>query len=115
VLDLVMALREPKDGQPGDQTHNGAHFELHVEKARGLTGEAIEPIEARIETDNLGVARWQWQPLHQTTLDRFVALVHEGLNALQAGRELSLSHGATYRLRNKARRLGLLKSRRTNP
>jgi AAA domain-containing protein len=110
VLDLVMALREPRTSEPG----HGAHFELHVEKARGLTGEAIEPIEARIETDALGVARWHWRPLHSTTLDRFVALVHEGLNALQAGRELGLSHGATYRLRNKAWRLGLLKARSTN-
>ena len=37
---------------------------------------------------------------------------HEGFNANQAGRELGLSHGTTYRLRNKARGLGLIKTRR---
>jgi hypothetical protein len=108
VLDLVMALRPPTDWQEGD----GARFEIHYEKARGLQGEAIQPVEARIQTDHLGVARWDWRPLHQSTLDRFVALIHEGLNAIQTGRELGLSHGATYRLRNKARALGLIKTAR---
>jgi hypothetical protein len=106
VLDLVMALRRPADWQPSD----GARFEIHFDKARGLQGDAIEPIEACIQTDNLGVARWECRPLHQTVLDRLVALINEGLSAHQAGRELGLSHSATYRLRNKARRLGLLTS-----
>ena len=50
VLDLVMALKRPADHQPKD----GARFEIHFEKARGLYGEAVEPIEARIETDAVG-------------------------------------------------------------
>ena len=108
MLDLVLALRRPADWQET----GGARFEIHYEKARGLQGEAIEPIEARIQTDRLGVARWDWRPLHQSTFDRLVALIHEGLNAHQAGRELGLSHGATYRLRNKARALGLIEAGR---
>jgi len=107
VLDVVMALRQPADWQAGD----GARFEVHFEKARGLRGEAIEPIEAHIETDNLDVARWAWRPLHQTNLERFVAMMQEGLSARQAGSELGLSNGTTYRLRNKARRLGLIKAK----
>ena len=42
-----MALRRPADYQPKD----GARFELHFEKARGLYGEAAQPIEAKLETD----------------------------------------------------------------
>jgi len=104
VLDLVMALRRPADWQPRD----GARFELHFEKTRGLRGEAIEPIEAHIQTDNQGVARWEWRLLQQSELDRLVALMSQGLNARQAGRELGLSNGTLYRLRNKARSLGLI-------
>src|SRR5216684_5567061 len=52
VLDLVMALRHPADYQARD----GARFELHFEKARGLFGAAADPIEARLETDGVGVA-----------------------------------------------------------
>jgi len=104
VLDLVMALRRPADWQSSD----GARFELHFEKARGLQGEAIEPMEARIRTDNQGVARWEWRPLQQTELERLVALISQGLSPRQAGRELGLSNGTLYRLRNKARALGLI-------
>jgi hypothetical protein len=104
VLDLVMALRRPADWRSDE----GARFEIHFDKARGLRGEAIEPIEARLHTDPLGVARWDWRPLHQSNLDRLVALMNEGLNAAQAGRELGLTVGASYRLRNRAHALGLL-------
>jgi len=106
VLDLVMALRQPADWQPTD----GARFEIHFEKVRGLHGAASEPIEARIRTGDAG-ARWEWRPLDQTSLDRLVALMQEGLNAHQAGRELGLSTGMTYRLRNRARSLGLIEKR----
>ncbi|MBS0518546.1 MAG: AAA family ATPase, partial [Proteobacteria bacterium] len=53
VLDLVLALRRPADYAP-DQ---GARFELHFEKARGLHGEAVAPFEARLVTDGTGLAR----------------------------------------------------------
>ena len=36
VLDLVMALRQPADWHPSD----GARFEIHFEKTRGLKGDA---------------------------------------------------------------------------
>jgi len=108
VLDLVMGLKRPADWQPGD----GTRFEIHFDKARGLQGEAIEPIEAQLQTDHLDVARWSWRPVRDSAFARLVALMQEGLNARQAGRELGLSTGTTYRLRNKARGLGLIKTRR---
>jgi hypothetical protein len=111
VLDLVMALRAPADWHPSD----GARFEIHFEKTRGLSGDATQPIEARLLTDTLGLARWEWQPLQQSSLQRLAALMGEGLSAHQAGRELGLSVGMTYRLRNRARALGLLEPRRTPP
>jgi AAA domain len=107
VLDLVMALRQPADWHPSD----GARFEIHFEKTRGLRGDATQPIEARLQTDPLGVARWEWQPLQQSSLQRLAALMGEGLSAHQAGRELGLSVGMTYRLRNRARALGLIDPR----
>jgi len=110
VLDLVMGLRRPADWEPS----HGTRFEIHFEKARGLQGEAVEPIEARLDTDHLDVARWTWRPLRDTTFERLVALMQEGLNASQAGRELGLTNGTTYRLRNKARALGLIETKKEN-
>jgi hypothetical protein len=106
VLDLVMALRRPADYQPKD----GARFELHFEKARGLHGDAAEPIEARLETDMNGVARWNWQPLHVGELERVAALLKAGLNPNQVARELGISKSQSYRLRERVVAMGLVES-----
>jgi len=104
VLDLVMALKRPADYQPSD----GARFELHFEKARGLFGEAADPIEARLETDGIGVARWNWRPLHLSELERVAALLKAGLNPNQVARELGISKSQSYRLRERAVAMGLV-------
>ena len=107
VLDLVMALRQPRDYQPKD----GAHFEIHFEKARGLSGEAVDPIEARLETDHLGVSRWSWRAVHLSQLERIAALLREGLKPNQVARELGMAQSYCYRLSKRARgRLGAMNS-----
>jgi len=87
VLDLVMALRRPSDYEPRD----GARFELHFEKARGLFGEVTDPIEAQLVTDDAGVARWDWRPAQVGELDRAAALLRDGLNPSQVAAELGIS------------------------
>ena len=103
VLDLVMALRHPADYQARD----GARFELHFEKARGLFGAAADPIEARLETDGVGVARWSWQPLLLGELERVAALLKDGLSPPQIAQELGISRAKSYRLRERAVGMGL--------
>jgi hypothetical protein len=71
MLDLVMAIRRPADYQPAE----GARFEIHFEKARCLFGEAAKPIEARLQVDPPGVARWDWRALHHNDFDRVVELL----------------------------------------
>src|SRR5471032_172182 len=62
VLDLVLALRRPDGYTPRE----GARMEIHFEKTRGLYGDAVEPVEARLGTggpdDPGGGARWTWGP-----------------------------------------------------
>ncbi len=97
VLDLVIGLRRPSDYEPRD----GARFELHFEKARGLFGEVTDPIEAQLVTDDLGVARWDWRPAQVGELDRAAALLRDGLNPSQMAAELGISKAKGYRLRQK--------------
>jgi AAA domain len=104
VLDLVMALRPPADYSPVD----GARFEIHFEKARGLHGDAVRPIEARFDTDAAGVAQWQWRPAGGDALERAAALLNSGLGAPAVALELGVSRATAYRLRERARREGLL-------
>jgi putative DNA primase/helicase len=104
VLDVVMAMRRPGDYEPQD----GARFEIHFEKARGLVGDAAEPIEARMAMDSIGVMRWDWRPAHLGQLDRVVALLQDGLNPKQVAKELGCSTAKSYRLRKRAVEMGLL-------
>jgi putative DNA primase/helicase len=97
MLDLVLALRPPADYQPRD----GARFEIHFEKARGLHGDAVMPIEARLETDTNGLARWSRRPVQDGELGRVAALLKGGLNPNQVARELGISKSKSYRLRER--------------
>ena len=45
VLDTSISLRRPS----GYVTTEGARFELHFEKARGIHGEKAKPFEAKFE------------------------------------------------------------------
>jgi putative DNA primase/helicase len=45
VLDTVICLRRPSDYEPTE----GARFEVHLEKGRGMTGDQLKPFEAKFE------------------------------------------------------------------
>ena len=96
VLDLVLALRRPRDYAP----RQGAHFELHVEKARAVAGPALEPVEAKLRLDAAGQTRWAWWPLEEQDAHRVAALLRDGLNPNQIARELGISKSKAYRLRD---------------
>jgi len=107
VLDLVLALRRPDDYTPSE----GARLEIHFEKARGLFGDAVEPIEARLDPDGGDApdgARWTWQPARTDKLTQLVALLKDGLNPNQAARELGISKSKSYLLRQRAMERGLV-------
>jgi putative DNA primase/helicase len=97
VLDTVLALRRPSDWRVRD----GARFEIHFEKARGLHGDAVDPIEARLETDAGGNPRWSWKPVNESELQRVAALLKDGLNPNQVAREMGISKSKSYRLRER--------------
>lgn len=101
-LDVIVSMQRPTDHTPQE----GARFELHFEKARGLHGNAVEPIEAWIDTDIAGAQRWKWQPLEQSTFDKVVALLRRGLKPLEIAREAGLSKSQIYRIREKAASAG---------
>jgi putative DNA primase/helicase len=104
MLDTVLGLRRPADYAPSQ----GARFEIHYEKARGLFGERADPFEARLVTDGTGLPHWQWQPLSASELDRAVPLFQAGLSVREAALELGLSKSSCHRLRMRAVEAGLV-------
>jgi putative DNA primase/helicase len=102
VLDLVLAMRRPAAYVPTE----GARFELH-EKARGLVGDAVEPIEARMSFDPEGRITWDWAKAEDMELRRVAALLREGLKPYQIARDLGMSKAKAYRLRERVTAGGL--------
>jgi hypothetical protein len=106
VLDVVMSLRRPDDYQPQD----GARLEIHFEKARGLHGTAVDPVEARLETGPDGAAHWTWRRTAPSELHRAALLVNNGLSMPELARTMGISRTKAYELRQCARQSGLLDS-----
>jgi putative DNA primase/helicase len=103
ILDTVVSLRRPNDYSP----EQGARFEVHLEKARGLFGVGAVPFEAWLTTDG-GSSRWTWKPLEDAQLARAAVLFSEGIYIVDVAEELGISKSAAGRLRQKAIAEGLV-------
>ena len=102
ILDTVIALRPPGDYSPKE----GARFEVHLEKARGIFGDGADPFEAQL-TAEAGVSSWLWKPLEDARLVRAAALFTDGSSVADAAEELGISRSAAGRLRKRAIAEGL--------
>jgi hypothetical protein len=109
LLDIVIGLRRPPDYDPA----NGACFEIHFEKARHLSGEDVNPIEAQLTTDTNGLSVWTWRNVADSTFDRVVSLANEGLSQSEIANELEVNRSTVSRAWRKADTAGLLNSKPT--
>jgi hypothetical protein len=101
-MDLIMALRRPRDWRPAD----GARFELHLEKTRHLTGPGLVPIEAQLRTGPDGIAQWHWHRGASAALRRAAPLFQQGMSAEAVGKAIGVSARTAYRLQRQARERG---------
>jgi hypothetical protein len=104
VLDTVIALRRPKDYTP----EQGAAFEIHFEKARGVMGDDAAPIEARLSSDEHGRQSWTIRSLDDSTHDRVVDLARDGLSQADIAAELGIHKSNVSRHLARARARGEL-------
>jgi hypothetical protein len=107
VLDISIHLSQPSDYEP-DQ---GARFEVHFLKTRGILGDAAKPFEATLIVRD-GKAEWQVKDLANVMLARAAELFNDGITARDAADELKISKSNAHRLRKRAEREGLLKTAR---
>jgi putative DNA primase/helicase len=91
VLDTVIALRKPADYS----AEIGACFEIHFEKARGLYGDEIKPIEARLESheDNHGTATINWtvKNLEESTREKVKQYLTDGWTQKDIAEQLGIN------------------------
>ena len=101
VLDLVLNLRTPSDYDPVE----GARFEIHFEKHRGLMGKDVDPFEAKLETrDDKTV--WIMRDLEDAKLADIQELKELGRTCRQIATELGLSKSTVERALKKAKETG---------
>ena len=96
ILDTVLSLKRPDDYEPTE----GARFEVHFEKCRGIYGEEASAFEARLETRN-EAAFWTMREIEDVKLARAQVLFTEGSTVRDVAEELGISKSAAGRLKKK--------------
>jgi putative DNA primase/helicase len=94
VLDTSISLRNPADYSPVE----GARFEVHLEKARGVHGEAARPFEARLDVRD-GRAMWATRELEDANRARVQALLEDGLSVRDIADESGISKSTVQRIK----------------
>ncbi len=102
-LDTVICLKRPPDYRAED----GARFEVHLEKARGVVGEDAKPFESRLEVWD-GAAAWMTRDIEDRELEQVIELTREGLTVRDIEKETDISRSKVGRLRRRAQAEGRL-------
>jgi putative DNA primase/helicase len=96
ILDTVVLLKHPNDYQSTE----GARFEVHLDKCRGIFGEAAAPFEARLETRD-GGSLWTMRNIEDVKLARAQILFAEGSSVRDVAEEMGISKSAAHRLKQR--------------
>ncbi len=97
VLDTVISLRRPQDYDPSE----GARFEVHLEKARGVYGPEAAPFEAALRTGEDGKAVWTCRTLEDCERAQVLALSEEGYSVRDIATETGMSKSKVGRILKK--------------
>jgi putative DNA primase/helicase len=100
VLDTSISLRRPGDYAAIE----GARFEIHFEKARGLHGDLVKPFEAKLEIRD-GATSWTIKELEDVKLARVKALAEDGCSVRDIADETGFSKSSVQRMRDKLQEL----------
>ena len=103
ILDTTIRLDRPSDYQPTE----GARFEVHFDKARGLYGDETKSFEAQMETRD-GEVFWTTKDMDKRTTERVAACLNEGLTPRETAKELGVHPSTISRQRKKAVEAGLI-------
>ena len=96
VLDTSISLRRPEDYSPAE----GARFEVHIEKGRGVHGDAAKPFEAKLEVRN-EAAIWTTRDIEDVNLVRVKALLDDEMTVRDIADETGLSKSTVQRLKKR--------------
>ncbi|WP_146606011.1 AAA family ATPase [Mesorhizobium kowhaii] len=93
VLDTLITLKHPDDYKIED----GARFEVHLGKARGVFGEAARPFEAKLEVHS-GEALWTMKDLQDVEADLVMTMTRDGESVRDIAAATGLSRSKVNRI-----------------
>lgn len=96
IMDTVISLRRPREYSMAE----GARFEVHLTKARGILGDDAKPFEANLITEG-NALHWQVKELEDVELEELKRLLSEGYSIRDCAEEMGKSKGAIQRLKKK--------------
>lgn len=103
VLDTVISLKRGEDYSQD----KGACFIVSFEKARGFHGNDAKPFEAQLATNPCGKTGWVTRSLEESTYDKVVSLLNDGLSQKEISDELKISKGTVSKYVKRAKEEGL--------
>ena len=98
----MIALKRPR----GYSSEEGARFEVHFTKSRGFHGEDAEPIDLSLSTDELGRLQWTSKSLRQSTYERVLEYLQEGLSQSQIAALMEITKQAVHKHLKRAKEVG---------
>jgi putative DNA primase/helicase len=97
ILDTVISLRHTQDYEPSQ----GACFEVHFEKSRGIYGADVEPFEARL-VDGI----WTMKSIRRSSLEKVIRLTRDGYSQKEIADEIGKTKGYVSKLVRQAKEKG---------
>lgn len=104
ILDTVINLRRPGDYTP-DQ---GAYFEVHFEKSRGIFGNDVIPFEMQLKTMQAGQHEWIFKDIEESLTEKVARMLNDNIPQNEIPDLLKISKGTVSKHKTKAMNLGLL-------
>jgi putative DNA primase/helicase len=93
-LDAVLSIEVPQDYRPED----GCHFHLHFKKSRSIKGDAVAPIDVRLEGTK-DEPLWTYRALEESTRERVEQMLNDGMTPGEIVAELEVTRSYVYRIR----------------
>ncbi|WP_279355690.1 AAA family ATPase [Fundidesulfovibrio agrisoli] len=93
VLDTVIALKRP----PDYRQEEGARFEVHLEKARGICGDEAKSFEATLDAQGEALV-WRCKDIEDVRLAQVQALHSEGMTVRDIAEETGIARSTVHRM-----------------
>lgn len=96
IMDTVISLRRPQIYAMAE----GARFQVHLTKARGIVGEDAQPFEVHLRTEN-NALHWDVQELVDVQAEELKRLLADGLSIRDCADEMGVPKSTIHRLKKR--------------